>query len=78
MNKQYQAKRRQSRLARVERKCDRILAELLILRQQLSRRPNDIDVAIERLHNQARIMRQQCEKERSEVRKMLLSERPDL
>lgn len=78
MNKRNQAKRHQSRLARVERKCDRILAELLILRQQLSRRPNDIDVAIERLHYQARKIRQQCEKERSSVRKMLLSERPDL
>lgn len=78
MNKRYQVKRRQSRLTRVERKCDRILAELLILRQQLSRRPHDIDVVIERLHNQARVMRQQCEKERSAVRKMLLSKRSDL
>lgn len=78
MNKRHQAKRSQSRLACVERKCDRILAELLILRQQLSRRPNDIDAAIDRLHNQARLMRQQCENERLAVRKMLLSERPDL
>lgn len=78
MNKTYPKKRRQSRLDRVERKCDRILAELLIIRQQLSRRPSDIDTAIDRLHQQARKLRQQCEQERSTVRKMFFTKRPDL
>lgn len=36
--KQYN-QRKQSRLDHIERKCDRILSELLIIRQQLSRRP---------------------------------------
>lgn len=78
MNNRNKPKRRQSRLDRVERKCDRILAELLIIRQQLTRRPSDIDTAIDRLHNQARKLRQQCEQERSQVRKMFFTQRPDL
>lgn len=65
-------KRRPSRLDRIERKCDRILSELLIIRQQLNRRP-DMDTAIERLHRAARNMRDQCEHERDFTRRMFNS-----
>lgn len=65
-------KRRPSRLDRIERKCDRILSELLIIRQQLNRRP-DMDMAIERLHRTARKLRTQCERERDNARQMFNS-----
>lgn len=66
------SKRSPSRLDRVERKCDRILSELIIIRQQLNRRPG-IDNAIERLHKTARKMRLQCEQERDYARSMFNS-----
>ncbi|ROS82244.1 hypothetical protein EEL34_14575 [Muribaculaceae bacterium Isolate-039 (Harlan)] len=69
-------KRRPSRLDRVERKCDRILSELLIIRQQLNRRP-DMDMAIERLHRTARKLRTQCEQERDLTRRMFNSKFPE-
>lgn len=62
-NRKYFEKKIHSRLARVERKCDRILAELLIIRQTISHRP-DMDTAIDRLHKTARKMRAQCARER--------------
>lgn len=66
-NRTKKSKRCRSRLERIERKCDRILAELLILRQRIASRP-DIDVAIDRLHKAARNMKGQCERERDAVR----------
>lgn len=69
MTKRIQNKRRPSRLDCIERKCDRILSELLILRQQISNRPN-LDNAIDRLHRAARNMRTECERERDAVRRM--------
>lgn len=44
------------RIARIERKCDRILSELLILRQQL-RMQDRLDRVFDRMHDEARIMR---------------------
>lgn len=69
-------KRRPSRLDRIERKCDRILSELLIIRQQLNRRP-DMDTAIDRLHRTARRLRLQCERERDYTREMFNSKFPE-
>ena len=69
-------KRRPSRLDRIERKCDRILSELLIIHQQLKQRP-DMDMAIERLHRAARKMRSQFELERDNTRKMFNSKSPE-
>lgn len=69
-------KRRPSRLDRIERKCDRILSELLIIRQQLNRRP-DMDTAIDRLHRTARRLRHQCERERDYTREMFNSKFPE-
>lgn len=63
---------RQTRLDRVERKCDRILSELIIIREQLNRRP-DMDTAIERIHLTARSMRVQFERERNNIRRMFNS-----
>lgn len=55
-------KRRSTRLDRIERKCDRILSELLIIRQRLNR-SSDMDDAIDRLHRASRKMRAQCDRE---------------
>lgn len=72
MAKHKERKRRPSRLGRIERKCDRILSELLILRQRLSRKP-DIDAAIEKMHRTARDMRTQAERELTLTRRMFHS-----
>ena len=72
MTKRIDHKRRPSRLDRIERKCDRILSELLILRQRLARTP-DIDNAIDRLHRSARQMRRQAERDRDLARAMFHS-----
>ncbi len=78
MTKHNQSKKRcRSALDRIERKCDRILAELLILRRHMAHKPG-VDAVIERLHRTARRMRAQAEKERQFVRNMFnskLSER---
>lgn len=63
--------RRDKRLQRVERKCDRILAELLVIRQSLTRRSTDIDAVIEKMHAQAKRMREYSEAERDVVRAMM-------
>lgn len=62
-------------LERLERKCDRILSELLILRHSLAKRPSDIDAAIERMHSAAKRMRVQCERERAAARDMIIKSR---
>ncbi|ROT10443.1 hypothetical protein ED388_04800 [Muribaculaceae bacterium Isolate-007 (NCI)] len=56
-NRKYNNGRRQTRLDRIERKCDRIISELAVIRQQLTYRTDDIDGAIERMHRNARRMR---------------------
>lgn len=63
--------RRDKRLQRVERKCDRILAELLVIRQSLTRKSTDIDAVIEKMHAQAKRMREYSEAERDVVRAMM-------
>lgn len=73
MNRKYNNKRRPSRLDKIERKCDRILSELLIIHQRLSQRPDDMDMAIERMHRAARKLRVQCERERDNARRMFIS-----
>lgn len=65
--------RKPSRLDRIERKCDRILSELLILRQQIAHRPDELDVTIERMHRAARRLKAQSQRERDNVRKMFHS-----
>lgn len=65
-------KKHLSKLDRIERKCDRILSELLISRRQ-SRQSADVDILIDQLHGAARKLRMQCELERDNVRKMLNS-----
>lgn len=72
MKKRNRNNLRQTRLDRVERKCDRILSELIIIREQLKRRP-DMDAAIERIHRTARSMRAQFERERNNTRRMFNS-----
>lgn len=72
-NRNYNNKRRPSRLDKIELKCDRILSELLIMRQRHSQRPDDMDVAIERLHRAARKMRMLCERECENARQMFIS-----
>lgn len=53
-------RRRPSRLDRIERKIDRILTEIILIRQRDS---HPLDEAIERMHRVARMMRAQCERE---------------
>lgn len=63
--------RKDKHLQRVERKCNRILAELLVIRQSLTRRSTDIDAVIEQMHAQAKRMREYSEAERDVVRAMM-------
>lgn len=72
MAKYKEKKRRQTRIDRIERKCDRILSELLILRHQVNRY-SDIDSVIDKMHRSARKMRLQAENEREAARRMLHS-----
>lgn len=72
MAKRKEKKRRPSRLDRIERKCDRILSELLILRHQVSRH-SDIDSVIDKMHRSARKMRMQAERECELTKRMLHS-----
>ena len=65
----HNTKRRYSRIERIERKCDRILSEILIIRQRLAR-PESMDSAIDRMHTAARKLREQCEREREMVKRM--------
>lgn len=44
-NRRFNNGRKQKRLDRIERKCDRILYELAVIRHQLSYRDSDIDGA---------------------------------
>ena len=76
MTNRNRNKRRPSRLDRIERKCDIILSELLIIRQRLNR-SEDLDATIERLHRSARTMRAQAAKERENARRMLNLKYPE-
>lgn len=60
---------RTSRLARIERKCDRILSELLVMRKRAYRR-DALDDAIDKLHVQARRMRELSRMERDAMLEM--------
>ena len=65
--------RKPSSLDRIERKCDRILSELLILRQQIAHRPDELDEAIERMHRAARRLKAESKRERANALKMFHS-----
>jgi hypothetical protein len=56
------------KLDRIERKCDKILSELLIIRHSQSK---DVDVLIERMRSQASEMRRQCKEENQALKRML-------
>ena len=53
--------RNDKRIRRIEHKCDRIISELAALRRCLYSRSNDIDVTIERMHNNALELRKDSE-----------------
>lgn len=69
--------RRSTKLGRIEKKCDLILSEILIIHQLLTRR-SDIDTVIDRLHKTARNMRTQCEHQRNNALKMFGSKKSEL
>lgn len=72
-NRKKNLKHLNYRMDRIERKCDRILSEILIIRQKITRHP-DMDAVINRLHKTAREMRDQCIRERDYMRRMLKSQ----
>lgn len=72
-NRRFNNGRKQKRLDRIERKCDRILSELAVIRHQLSYRDSDIDGAIERMHRNARRMRIEAQKDARLLHKMFHS-----
>lgn len=74
MRRKRPYKRFHTRMARIERKCDLILSELIILRQRWSQRP-DIDSLIDRLHQDGKRMRALCERERDAFRERFSSGR---
>ena len=53
--------RNDKRIRCIEHKCDRIISELASLRRCFYSRSNDIDVTIERMHNNARELRKESE-----------------
>lgn len=63
---------RASRIERVERKCDRILSELSIIRRSLNAGTSSVDEAIERMHRNARRMRAESEKGARILRELFL------
>lgn len=56
------------KLDRIERKCDKILSELLIIRYGQDK---NVDVLIERLRCQASRMRKQCKTESRLLKRVL-------
>jgi hypothetical protein len=56
------------KLDRIERKCDKILSEILIIRHNQS---SDVDILIERMRHQASEMRRQCKTENKALKRML-------
>lgn len=69
-NRRNNKNRKPSRLDRVERKCDIILSELAIIRRSLKNRSRSIDDAIERMHQNARRMRAEAEKDAQILRRV--------
>lgn len=69
-NRRFNNGRKQTRLDRLERKCDRIISELTVIRQQLKYRVDDIDGAIERMHHHARRMRAEAERDARILRRV--------
>ena len=53
--------RNDKRIRRIEHKCDRIISELASLRRCFYSRSSDIDVTIERMHNNARELHKESE-----------------
>ncbi len=53
-----------ARIGRVERKCDRLVAEMTSLRRFLTPKRSEIDEVIDRLHNTAVALRNQSRRER--------------
>lgn len=72
MNKQ----RMQKRIIRIEGKCNRILSELVIIRERLNRE-RDIDAIIDRLHQTAKRIRRQCERERDAAIRIANHQKPE-
>lgn len=72
-NRRFNNRRKQSQLDRIERKCNRILSELAVIRQQLTFRTGDIDGAIDRMHYNARRMRAAACRDARILRKMFHS-----
>lgn len=74
MSKRRYKSRKYSRLECIEHKCDVILSELAIIRKIINRRSqakeNSIDVAIDRMHRNARRMRAEAEKDARILRKV--------
>lgn len=68
------SKRKSTQLDRVERKCDLLLSELLLLRHILYSR-RDEDTLIDRMHSLAKRMRMHSEEERAHAREMLSNSR---
>lgn len=66
------SRRKRSRIERIEGKCDRIISELFVLRQYFFSRTS-IDADIERIHNVALKLREQCERERNDAIQMFHS-----
>lgn len=65
--------RRLSRSARIEKKCDRILSELKILKSFRNTRNEEIDDVIERMHRNAREMRRRAYQDSLYLRNMFHS-----
>lgn len=63
MIKRKKERRRPSRLDRIERKVDRVLAEVLTLKHRAVASDRAVDNVLDRMHGLARRMRMQCEKE---------------
>lgn len=62
-----------NRLSRLERKCDRILSELLVIKSRLRDPGDGIDKAIDQMHAAALRMREQSERECRIVRDLFNS-----
>nr|DAU86855.1 MAG TPA: hypothetical protein [Caudoviricetes sp.] len=61
--------RKPTRLERIEKKCDLIISELALLRRSTRPKRQSVDEAIDRLHESARRMRIQSEKDARLLRK---------
>lgn len=69
-NRRNTKNRKPSRLARIEKKCDIILSELAIIRKSANTRNRSVDDAIERMHNAARRMRAEAERDARILRRV--------